>query len=361
MAGPSASELLNFRVDPELGGGKPAVVLDDSQLLRQIAQQQQYHAENQRQKYKDFMDRYNGAIQNLQDIDQLETAGADQQALKDRSAKLFQKIESDPRAFFGAGNLKAMTDLNKDISSLRKDAAESKLNRTYDEANRKFLEQNPDIDTPENRQKIEGFLKTPLGKRSPYLLETTAQFDPMALAKGIGEVSKESVTGSSLSDDKQFIQSQSGYRIDQDKYNKAAAAMYDLPTPSGKPLSAVVQQRFSQLSPAMQGHYDNDPKKWYLETMNALRPPDDIKKTDIKANPLYELGIKERGLMEREMYRRGTEEDVAILKEHLKSQPTANKAINFFLTFMPILREHYRQKISGATPIGGGKGLTEEL
>lgn len=186
MAEPSLGEISNMRVDPELGSGQPAVVFDNTALVNNLTNAANQKAQYDWQKYNLFQKNMADVYKNLGDISQYETAQEDKPALRTELASIYKDIAKNPEIFAGR-NAAAMADVQQRLAGVTQKSVQSKQDKIYDFAHRQYLAQNPELNTDENKAKIDSYLKSPLGQRQQYNLDIAPVVDIDALAMEINK------------------------------------------------------------------------------------------------------------------------------------------------------------------------------
>lgn len=317
MAEPTLSELGNLRVDSALGTGTPAVIYDSRGLYQRLDNAQQEIAKNKQEKYKQFLGNLKDIYKGIGDTAQLDIMTQDRPVLQKQMADLFSKIEKDPRAVLGG---QGFAELQQGLAKLKFDSTESAKNNLFDKAHREFLARDPDLNTPENKGKIEAFGDQPLGSRKAFELDMPGLFDPATLAKTISGAIKKDFATSKLSEDGKFIESFSGTQYPEEQYNAIAGNYYDMPDPRSGSLRNTIQQRFKNLPPQIQAKYKDaeDPAKaYYMDLMKPLRPQDQLKKAGEKANPYEQMDKRQMNAVALEGLKEGNREKLAAVRAKL--------------------------------------------
>jgi hypothetical protein len=288
MPEPSLSELTNIRVDPELGTGAPAVVLNNSDLVRTINDNAQFKAQNDWKRYVQFQGNLKDVFQNVEDIASIEVMEQDRPELKKRLGDALNKIQSNPHAFF-SGTGADFIEISKDLAKIRSDSVASKQNNVFDKAHREYILRDPSLNTEENKRIIDNYSKQPLGKRQPYLLNLPGMFDPATIGKQLNEITKTVKPYTKYIDNGNFIESGTETTYDADKWNKAAETLYNMQDDRGNLLRNTVQQRFQNLPKEVQAEYADQPdpaKAFYLSSLEPFRLKDAVTdKQAPKPNP----------------------------------------------------------------------------
>lgn len=303
---PSISEISNFNADPERGTGTPAVVFDNTELVRSISDNAKYKAENDWRKYTRFLDDLGGTYKNLQDTAALEVATPDRPYLEQSAKDIFADVVKNPKAIYSP-------DLNNKLSKLRSDATESKQNNFFDLAHRKYIAENPDLNTPENQDAISGYWKDPLGVRKPYGLNLPVQFDMAGYGDDLIKDPRvaQSFADSSVTPDNQFIIEREGTNYKRDPFINLWNSGLNIDTDKkGRNLLSFVKNQYKQLPDNIKAKYDKSggvEAFWNdlgAKRFGSLKDFQTIKKEDRKSNPNYLEGAK---LSETERHHKATE------------------------------------------------------
>jgi hypothetical protein len=167
---PSLGELSNINVDPERGTGTPAVVFTGGQeMVNNLNQNARFEADNDMKKYQLFQNNLKEAYARGDAIAATDVAPQDREAIQKRLADVMGEIGKNPKDFFKGGA--NATKLTEALQKVQIDANKSKQDRIYDIAHRDFLERNPNLQTDENKKRIEDFSNKSLEDRKPFILE----------------------------------------------------------------------------------------------------------------------------------------------------------------------------------------------
>lgn len=334
MAEPGLSEIINYRPDPDLAQGNQSVPIDNSKLIDNLNQNARFKAQQDWSKYNLFLENFKEFAKDSKEISETPVAPEDREHLNGLKKELFTKIYENPKDFFGPGNFAKKAELDKQLNELRSGTMESKMNRAYDEAHREYISRNPETNTPQNRGTVDGYLKKPLGKRRPYILNMNPILDLPTLAKGLNDASKSVTPTTQFTEGGQFVETGAQTSYDPLKFKELASSMYDFPTKDGQILREPLKQTFDSLPEEEKAKYQNqkDPvKSWYLDTVDKFRLKDSYTKENVKPNPflleqqrsknrLDELG-KKFNLEERlEGFKEGNREKLAQQKVKLKGK-----------------------------------------
>lgn len=298
MPEPGVSEILNFNADAERATGTPAVVYDNTDLIRMLNSNANQKAEMDWRKYNMFLGNLKDVYKDLNEIAKQDGLTEDRDALKEKMAGVLKEISSDPRSFFGGG-AKYQEILGK-VTQLQTEATESKQNSLYDKAHRQYFYANPELDTEENRALMDQFRKQPLGSRQPYLMKLPGLFDPKSIADQLNIVAKEDYSSEKLTPDEKSYETITGVRYNPEKYSKLAEAFFNDSDKRGVPLRNTLTKRFDQLPAEAKEKYskEKDPvKAFYMDMMSSYILPGSEKKS-LNPNPNYlkreELAARER-------------------------------------------------------------------
>lgn len=286
MPEPSLSEITNLKVDPELGTGNTGYVVDNRDLVRNIIQAGQFKAQNDWKKYNLFLEDTKEKYKDAQEIAAMDVAPQDRDRLEKEMTGFLNDMATNPKDFFSSVGSAKGKELQQRLIDWRKDATTSKNDNLWDKQNRKFLAENPDHDTPENRAKIEGFLTNQkLGGRQPYILDMPGTYDPNALAKELNTAVEQKVAQPGMTPDGKFTYTETGAKYNPDQYRKIASSIFDL---NQKGFQSTIGNLFSKLPASEQVKYkdrQNPVKDWFLDFQDTFRKPDQVTKDDLKANP----------------------------------------------------------------------------
>ena len=300
MAEPSLNEILNIQGNSLTGSGEPAVVIDNSQAINNVLNAANQKAQYDWGKYQQFLKNQENFYQNVGELSKVEVATADRDAIASGYKNILKQALEHPEIFHGR-NQKLYGELQQASGQLMQNATESKVNRLYDLSHREYLLKNPELNTPENVQKIENYFKQPLGSRQNYLLSMPGLFDPNELAKTINSQIEQPYTAASpiggvetlpngtqkLLPGENYIYEEQGKKYDPQKFMTLAEQSYNLPDKRGMQLRTEVTNKFGQLPPDLQQQYGGDPKKWYLALMQARMKDKAVDKSNLVANPNY--------------------------------------------------------------------------
>lgn len=329
---PSLSEITNLKVDPEIATGNTGYVIDNRDLVRNLTQAAQFKAQNDWKKYNLFLEDTKEKYKDAQEIASMDVAPQDRERLEKQMTGVLNDIATNPKEFFSSMGSAKGKDLQKKLIEWRKDATVSKNDNLWDKQNRKFLLENPDHDTPENRAKIEEFLNNQkLGGRQPYMLDMPGIYDPVALGKELNTAVEQKFARPGFTQDGKFSFTETGTQYNPDQYRKVAGNIFDL---NKNGFQNTIGNLFKKLPAAEQVKYkdsQNPVKDWFLDFQDTFRKPDQAVKDDLKANPFALETQKARTQFALEDLRNrdttNREIKVAEVKQSLKDAPKKDQTV----------------------------------
>lgn len=174
MAAPSLSEFTNIK--PE-ASTNPGVILDSRDAISQLNQSAQFNAEMKQKRYAQQLDAIKGVYQDLGAIQETPVMQQDRPILNKMMGEVLTTLAEDPHAALGGPKF---AEIQKKLGQLRTMATASKQDNIYNDAHNKILENDPELGTPDNKQKVAQFNAAPLGQRQKFLLDTPVKFDAEA-------------------------------------------------------------------------------------------------------------------------------------------------------------------------------------
>ncbi len=314
MPEPGLSEVLNMKVDPELGSGTPAVVIDHREAIRNLNQAAQTKAQYDWAKFQNFQKQLGDTLADVNKVQELDVMAEDRPALHEDRTKLFDLIYKNPGAFSGKDPEK-FAEIQSMYGQLLGKATESKSFNAYDKAMRGYIAQNPELSTDENKAVIDAERSKKLGERKPYNISMPPIFDANAYTKDLltqateGPL-KESTpvdfdkTGKEIVGDKyikEISTTKVNYKTFIDKWDNSLLVQDDK---GGKPIQKWAEKRYKELPESVRKNVTLD-QYWHklgeesFGNKDAKGVTQDIlKKTEgeLKANPNYidprELALK---------------------------------------------------------------------
>jgi len=250
-ATPSLGEILNFQVDPDLGGDAARPLFDNRQLIQTVNDNARYQAENNWIKYSAFQNQLADTFKNINDTAALEVATQDKEQLDNYRKQLLESIWQSPKEFFGSGNIKKRADIESKLAKYKSDATESKLNHTFDVLHRSFLEQNPELNTDENKQVIESYWQQPLGARKAYTLDMPTIFDANKFTKEVFALPgvTETLLKNEPTADNKFIDEFTETTIKRDKFLQNWMTGLLSTDKYGHSIKSFAEKEFKKLTP----------------------------------------------------------------------------------------------------------------
>lgn len=336
MAEPTLGEITNISADPERGTGTPAVVTDSSPIVSAVQSMAKAKMENDWRKYTAFQANLKDLYKNAQDIEAMEMAPQDREALQKQIGGIFQQIGDDPQGFFGGGP--KMTKIQQQLGGILSSATQSKQDHMYDVAHREFLTRNPGWATPDNMKKVDSYLDQPLGKRKPFLLQPTPVLDFDAMSSSINGVIGKNVSGTGFTGvDKagnqvpgdQYIVKTKGKQYPTDRYMALAESSWDTAGQYGIKNRDAAEGLFKELPPETQKAYGSA-KNWYLTQLAARHKENEIDDSTLTPNRFAEMSEKDRFLLGMEDYKQGNRKGLAQFKHDLSMQGAPGN-INFLV------------------------------
>lgn len=336
MPEPSLGEITSIAADPERGTGTPAVVTDSSPIVESVQNMAKAKLENDWKKYTTFQNNLKDLYKNAQDIEGMEMAPQDREALQKKIGGIFQQIGEDPQGFFGGGP--KMAKIQGQLGGLLSQATQSKQDHMYDVAHREFLTRNPGWATPDNMKKVDSYLNTPLGQRKPFLLQPTPVLDFDAMSSSINGVIGKNVSGTGFTGvDKagnqvpgdQYIVKTKGKQYPTDRYMALAEQSWDTAGQYGIKNRDAAEGLFKELPAETQKAYGSA-KKWYMTQMSARHKENEIDDSTLTPNRFAELSERDKFLLGMEAYKQGNRKELAEYK-HTLSTSGAPGNINFLV------------------------------
>lgn len=247
MAEPSLGELASAGQSQE---AIPTIAVNNQQeMVRTLNQQAQFKAENDWRKYQSFLKERSETLSNLAEIQKMDVMNEDRPELQKDAAKMYQEILENPGAFIGKNPAK-FDEIQGMYGGLLAKATQSKQFNSFDLANRKYLAENPELNTEDNKQKIDQERKKPLDVRTPYTLNLPTVMDVDAYTTGImnSPSVKTDYATSEVTPDNQFIVEQSGQKYSRENFLDKWMGGLDVKSDKyGHSISNYVQQQYKKL------------------------------------------------------------------------------------------------------------------
>lgn len=281
---PTLSEIANIKVDEQVATGQPAVVFDTQNLLANLNQAARYKSENDWRKYNTFVNNLKDVYKDLDAINAEEIATQDREYLRTETANVYKELLKDPKNIYNP-------EFQSKIGKLRADSIESKQNRIFDFAHREYMNRNPELNTDENKQLIEGFWGNPLGKRQAYQLNLPVIFDVEGYSRGLRESVKSPFATSEVTPDNQFIKETQGNIYNRNQFMQRWQQGLDVKEDKyGRPIRSWLNQQFKDLPANLQEQYKTPDNYWMALgeiAFGADKDITEITKEDLQANSGY--------------------------------------------------------------------------
>lgn len=297
MPEPSLAELSGGNVDSSIATGNPAVIYDDSQTLKLINENAQFKAQNDWNKYKQFLSDYETRLKNQQEISDKPVSEADREYLKKRSVELFKDVANDPYKIYDP-------EFNTKLAGLRADATASKTDRNFAEENAKFMMLHPEWSTDENKKMVNDYISGQTlekGGRKVFTLNLPDQMDYMkyfdTLKAGTESKRIENVLGKGG-----VMYNREYSKYDKDKFLEKVALSYD----SDSRIKRKADKDFNELPPDLKSKFGDAKKYWLQFGSKHFSDSDAAEKLlseKVAATPNY-LDKEKLNLQEREFQHR---------------------------------------------------------
>lgn len=364
MAEPTLSEITNIKPEATTN---PGVVLEGgAALVHQLNQSAQFNAEMKQRRYSEAMGRLGDIYKDLGKVQAMSILQEDRPIIQKKLADVLTEIGNDPRAAL-AGN--KYMDIEKKLGEATALATQSKQDNIYDDFHQKYLQADPELDTPENRAKISSHNKQPLGSRQKYMLETPPKFDTRKAMENIMKDKNVSqgYANSEFSPDNKFITRTTGTRYDRENALKTWDQGYELGTDdSGQPIKKWAQQQFDKIKskPGELAKYGNpkDAQEFY-HSVGAMQWGQDgdivSEKSEVPiANPYEMMNKRQSNALYMEGVKEGNKEKLAAVRKTLEQQGAPENANFLVRQYADIVGNTTGSK--KAIDTGGGKYETEE-
>lgn len=284
---PTLKEIESARIDPEIATGQPAVVYDNTDLLKSINQNAQFKAQNDWRKYQQFLGDYQNRLQNQQEIADKQVADADRDYLKEQSVDLFADALKDPTKIYSP-------EFNNKLASIRAEATSSKAARDFAEANAQFIVQHPEFNTDENKAKIDDYLHNQTvksGGRKMFTLDVPDVFDNIKYFDTLKDQTKQTVDASYVSPDQQFIHERQDTKYGYKPFVELVKLGYE----SNPKIQKRAQKDFEALPEQVKANFEDAKDYWINFGSKHFGGYDDITmqgKENITPNSNYLEGAK---------------------------------------------------------------------
>lgn len=333
---PSLSELTSIKGESSIN---PGVILDSRDAVHSLNQSAQFNAEMTQKRYAMQMQNAASIYQDLGAIEAWPIMPQDRQPIYHKIAGILDTMAEDPHAALGGPKF---AEVQRDLGQVRMMAATSKQDYVYNEAQDKFLQANPDMDTPDNKGKVSTFNQQPLGQRGKFLLNTPVKFDPeMAMGKILTQkqvaVPYAGTSFEGAHNEWMIREAGTTYRRGQalDIWNQG----YDTGTdPNNQPIKRWADEQFDKIKndPAQMERFGNpkDSREFYQNVGSMMYgSKEDIQgeRTSTRvANPYSMLQAKDNFALYMEGMKEGNREKLAAVRANLRLVGAPENA-NFLL------------------------------
>jgi len=364
---PSLSEILSVRPEATVNPG--VAYTGAAEVVHNLNQSAQFNAEMKQRQYAQNLENLKGIYSDLGAVQGMAIMDSDRPEINKKLANILSEIGTDPRAALAGPKY---AQIQKDLGEVRSLATQSKQdNIAYQNAN-SFLQQDADLQTPENYAIVSNFQQGKLEQRKFPLLQIPPSFDAEKaktnIMKAIGKKYAESefVTQNGQS----FIQRTSGTKFNRDDYMKdwsagfAASpkiqkwAEYTFNRAKNDPaeLGAYVDPDTGQLPKNPQELYNNYGKTLWGSDKEIDQQD---KPQPLVANP-YDLAThKSKLALTMEGVREGNREKLAAVKKGLENQPVPQNAAFLVKTYATMIQPTAGNPEVLNLPEGQGK-VTEQ-
>lgn len=362
---PSLSELTHIPAESTVN---PGVILDSRDAVHELNQSAQFNAEMKQRKYTQGLENLKGIYQDLGAIQSTPVLQQDRPVLNQKMAAVLNTIASDPHAALGGPKF---NEIQRQLGELRTLSTTSKQDNIYDDFHKKTLQSDPELATPENKSKVDGFGSQPLGQRQKILLDTPVKFDPEA---AMGKILQQKQVAVPYADTgfegphNEWMTRTTGTTYGRSSALKLWNQGYETGTDANnQPIKKWAIEQFERIKkdPSQLQKFGSpkDPQEFYenLGKMMYGQNQDIVgEKTSTRtANPYSMLGMRENNALYMEAIKEGNREKLAAVKKNLEVQGAPENA-NF------LLRQYanVQGNITGEkkhVDIGGGRVGLEEV
>jgi hypothetical protein len=334
--GPSLSEFTNIRPEATVN---PGVVLDSRDAVSQLNQSAQFNANMSQRKYELGLENLKGIYQDLGAIQATPVLQEDRPLLNRKMADILNTIAADPHAALGGPKF---NEIQRGLGELRSLSTASKQDNLYDEFNKKAIQSDPALATPQNMAIASDFIAQPLGQRKKQALQTPVRFDPEAAMGKILQQKQVAVPYANTSFEgphNEWMLKETGttYRRQSalDLWNQGYETGTDA---NNQPIKRWAYEQFNRIKNDPQQFEKfgspKDPQEFY-QNLGAMMygAKDDIvgEKTSVRtANPYSMLSAKQNNALYMEAIKEGNREKLAAVKNNLRLQGAPENA-NFLV------------------------------
>jgi hypothetical protein len=333
---PTLSELTNIRPEATVN---PGVIVDHREAVSQLNQSAQFNADMHQRKYELGLKNLAALYQDIGNVADTPIMQQDRPIVFGRLSKILSTIAEDPRAALGGPKF---TEIQRDLGQVRMMATNSKQDKVYSDFNEKWLKQNPDVDTPQNREKLATFDGSALGARKQFMLDTPVKFDPEVAMGNILKQRQVAVPYANTSfegPNNEWMIRETGTTYGRDSALKMWDQGYATGTDANnQPIKKWAGEQFEKLKsdPAQMERFGNpeNPQQLYenIGRMMFGASGDIIgEKTSTRtANPYTMLGLRQQNALYMEAIKEGNREKLAAIRANLRLQGAPENA-NFLV------------------------------
>ena len=335
MPEPSLGEITSVRPEATVN---PGVVNDTgSEIVRNLNQMSQFNAEMKQRRYAENLGLLKEVYSDIGQIQGQQIMEADRPVINQKLAAVFDEIGKDPRSALAGPKY---ADIQKKLGEVRALSTQSKQDNIYDKFHDNYLQQDADLNTPENKKVMDSYRNAPLGQRKPYVLEMPQSFDTAKASQNILNLKSVGTkySDSDISDDNKFIVTKSGTEFNRDAYlknwnlgfdanprvQKWAQSTFDKVKDDPAQLGAYADPQTGEVPKNAKDLYQNAGKWSFNDGKNEnIKSESPEKKV---ANPYEVMNQKEKVSIALEGIRTNDKIKVAAAKKSLENQPVPQNA-----------------------------------
>lgn len=362
---PTLNELTSIKAEPSIN---PGVILDGRDAVHELTQSAQFNAEMKQKKYAQGLENLRGIYQDLGAVQSTPVMQEDRPMLNRKMAEVLNTIASDPRAALGGPKF---NEIQRQLGELRSLSTTSKQDNIYDDFHKKTLQTDPELDTSENKEKVNNFASQPLGQRQKVVLDTPVKFDPEAAMGKILQQKQVAVPYAETGFEgphNEWLTRNTGITYGREPALKLWNQGYDTGTDANnKPIKKWAAEQFERIKsdPSQLKKFGNpkDPQEFYenLGKMMYGQNEDIVgeKTSNRTANPYSMLGMRENNALYMEAIKEGNREKLAAVKKNLETQGAPENANFLVRQYANVLGNTTGEKKH--VDIGGGRVGVEEV
>lgn len=282
----SLAEILSTRGDADyaeggLGGTTP--VFNSAVTVGYLQHAADMQAQANKYVLQQHDENLKNALSNYQGIDTTGVFGPDKQALMGQYASVGKDIAQN----FGVlrnplSNPAQAIKLEQSEGNFRQTLAQSKMDGVYATKQQQFLDQHPEFNTPENRSKIDSYIKTPVGQRAPFQLAPPLVYNPDSFYKTMQELSKQKY--STAKTNGKYISKEDGEKFDLDRFTKLATNPAGVDQ-YGQSLESARRKAYNDLPQQLKQLHNNSYDQYVKDEIALHLPINQVSKTDLDADP----------------------------------------------------------------------------